>query len=66
MLPEFNAPLDEDVPQARCASCKLLDGRIKFDASSGSYVLTWRTRVGAPYTPMVPRKGLEPPQCCHR
>ncbi len=49
----------------RSASCET--DPITFDGSSGNYVLKGRTKLGALVDiAMVPRKGLEPPQCCHR
>jgi hypothetical protein len=70
MLGEFDTLLAGDVPAARQVLRKLLDGPIRFDSSSGEYRLSGRTKVGAllanGYIAGVPRKGLEPPQCCHR
>ena len=66
-LPELERLLQADVPMARQALRKMLDGPITFDGSSGTYVLKGRTRLGALVDiGVVPRKGLEPPQCCHR
>jgi hypothetical protein len=69
-LNEFDALMTADIPAARQALIKLLDGPISFEATPGGYVLKGRTRIGAlfpaGYIAVVPRKGLEPPQCCHR
>jgi hypothetical protein len=69
-LLEFDALIAADVPLARQALRKLLDGPISFEATSEGYVLKGRTKLGAlfptGYISLVPRKGLEPPQCCHR
>lgn len=34
--------------------------------TSPRHMACGRTRMRALYEPVVPRKGLEPPQCCHR
>ena len=70
MVGEFDALLAGETPFARQVLRKFLDGPITFDSSSGAHVLTGRSKVGAlfskGYIGVVPRKGLEPPQCCHR
>ena len=69
-LSEFDDLIGSDLPLARQALRKLLDGPISFEAAPEGYVLRGRTKIGAllstGYIEMVPRKGLEPPQCCHR
>ena len=69
-LTEFNARLDADIPSGRQVLRELLDRSILFDSSSGQYVLSGRVKPDAlfsnAYIGVVPRKGLEPPQCCHR
>ncbi len=69
-LNEFDDLIYSDIPLARQALRKLLDGPITFEAAPEGYLLKGRTRIGAllpkGYIEMVPRKGLEPPQCCHR
>jgi len=61
MLGQFDELLRAEVPLARQVLRKLLDGPITFDSSSGSYVLSGRTKVGAllanAYIAGVPRKG---------
>jgi hypothetical protein len=67
---DADALIAGDVPLARRALRKLLDGPITFAVTREGYVLKGRTALGAlpptGYIQMVPRKGLEPPQCCHR
>ncbi len=69
-LGEFDDLICSEVPLARQALRKLLDGPITFEPSARGYLLRGRTKVGAlipkDYIGVVPRKGLEPPQCCHR
>jgi hypothetical protein len=69
-LNEFDGMITADVPLARQALRKLLDGPISFEATPEGYVLRGSTKIGALFPPgyiaVVPRKGLEPPQCCHR
>ena len=69
-LGEFDDLIRADVPLARQALRKLLDGPITFEPAAEGYLFRGRTKVGAliskAYIGMVPRKGLEPPQCCHR
>ena len=69
-MEEFDTLIAGDVPLARQALRKLLDGPITFAVTREGYALKGRTMLGAllptGYIQMVPRKGLEPPQCCHR
>ena len=55
---------------ARQVLRKFFDWSILSDQGSGNEVLGSRSKVGTrsseAYMQVVPRKGLEPPQCCHR
>ena len=75
MLGQFDELLHGEPPLARQVLRKFLDGPICFDATAENYIVSGRTKIGALFSngfisrfekPVVPRKGLEPPQCCHR
>ena len=64
-----------NVPAARQALRKLLNGHVKcipvvLKDGKKDYRIEGETKLGALLStasePLVPRKGLEPPQCCHR
>jgi site-specific DNA recombinase len=63
-LNEFDALMTADIPAARQALIKLLDGPISFEATPGGYVLKGRTRIGAlfpaGYIAVVPRRRRPP------
>ena len=73
-LGKFQELMHADVPLARQALRKLLVGSIKCTPvvrhGRRDYAIRGETKLegllpGASVT-LVPRKGLEPPQCCHR
>ena len=64
-----------NIPAARQALRKILDGHIKCNPVTmpdgrKRYEIEGTTKLGALLSTaseaLVPRKGLEPPQCCHR
>jgi hypothetical protein len=71
---KFQDLIHADVPLARQALRKLLAGPIKCTPvirdGRRDYVIQGEAKPGVLLTSaretLVPRKGLEPPQCCHR
>ena len=71
---KFQELMHADVPLARQALRKLLVGPIKCTPvvrdGRRDYAIRGETKLGAllpaASVTLVPRKGLEPPQCCHR
>jgi hypothetical protein len=71
---KFQDLMHADVPLARQALRKLLVGPIKCTPvirdGRRDYTIRGETKLGAllptASVTLVPRKGLEPPQCCHR
>jgi hypothetical protein len=71
---KFQDLMHADVPLARQALRKLLVGPIKCTPvirdGRRDYTIRGETKLGAllptARVTLVPRKGLEPPQCCHR
>ena len=71
---KFQDLMHADIPLARQALRKLLVGYIKCTPiirdGRRDYAIRGETKLGALLptvsVTLVPRKGLEPPQCCHR
>ena len=71
---KFREVMHGDVHLARQALRKLLNGPIKCTPVERDgrkrYEISGETKLGGLFIPasvrLVPRKGLEPPQCCHR
>jgi hypothetical protein len=73
-IEKFREVMRGEVHLARQALRKLLNGPIKCTPVERDgrkrYEISGETKLGGLFIPasvrLVPRKGLEPPQCCHR